>query len=109
MVYEILLVTQISKKKVDIFISTIKNKTIIKIIDDGNGFPKDLINKEKIGQPYIRTIENTDESKQGLGLGTFIGKTLLEKNFATVTFKNSDASNGAEVIIEWKNLDLKKI
>ena len=98
-----------SKKKVDIFISTIKNKTIIKIIDDGNGFPKDLINKEKIGQPYIRTIENTDESKQGLGLGTFIGKTLLEKNFATVTFKNSDVSQGAEVIIEWKNLDLKKI
>ncbi len=98
-----------SKKKVDIFISTIKNKTIIKIIDDGNGYPKDLINKEKIGQPYIRTIENTDVSKQGLGLGTFIGKTLLEKNFATVTFKNSDVSQGAEVIIEWKNLDLKKI
>ena len=98
-----------SKKKVDIFISTIKNKTIIKIIDDGNGFPKDLINKEKIGEPYIRTIENTDDSKQGLGLGTFIGKTLLEKNFATVTFKNSDVSQGAEVIIEWKNLDLKKI
>ena len=98
-----------SKKKVDIFISTIKNKTVIKIIDDGNGFPKDLINKEKIGQPYIRTLENIDGSKQGLGLGTFIGKTLLEKNFATVTFKNSDISQGAEVLIEWKNLDLKKI
>ena len=98
-----------SKKKVDIFISTIKNKTIIKIIDDGNGFPKDLINKEKIGQPYIRTLENTDESKQGLGLGTFIGKTLLEKNFAAVTFKNSDVLKGAEVNIEWNNIDLKKI
>ena len=33
-----------SKKKVDIFIITIKNKTLIKIIDDGKGFPKDLIN-----------------------------------------------------------------
>ena len=98
-----------SKKKVDIFISTIKNKTLIKIIDDGDGFPKDLINKEKIGQPYIRTIENTDVSKQGLGLGTFIGKTLLEKNFATVTFKNSDILKGAEVNIEWNNIDLKKI
>ena len=98
-----------SKKKVDIFISTIKNKTLIKIIDDGDGFPKDLINKEKIGQPYIRTLENTDVSKQGLGLGTFIGKTLLEKNFATVTFKNSDILKGAEVNIEWNNIDLKKI
>tara|TARA_A100001011_G_scaffold44062_1_gene41304 strand:- start:295 stop:1581 length:1287 start_codon:yes stop_codon:yes gene_type:complete len=101
--------SKFSKKKVDISIFTIKKKTIIKIIDDGNGFPKDLLNKEKIGQPYIRTIENTDESKQGLGLGTFIGKTLLEKNFASVTFKNSDVSQGAEVTIEWKNLDLKKI
>ncbi|MFL2897884.1 MAG: ActS/PrrB/RegB family redox-sensitive histidine kinase [Candidatus Pelagibacter sp.] len=98
-----------SKKKVDISIITIKNKTLIKIVDDGKGFPKDLINKEKIGQPYIRTLENTDESMQGLGLGTFIGKTLLEKNFATVTFKNSDVSKGAEVNIEWDNNDLKKI
>ena len=98
-----------SKKKVDIFLLTIKNKTLIKIIDDGKGFPKDLINNEKIGQPYIRTIENTDDSKQGLGLGTFIGKTLLEKNFATVKFKNSDVLKGAEVIIEWNNIDLKKI
>ena len=93
----------------NIFLSTIKNKTLIKIVDDGNGFPKDLINKEKIGQPYIRTLENTDVSKQGLGLGTFIGKTLLEKNFATVTFKNSDVLKGAEVNIEWNNIDLKKI
>ncbi len=98
-----------SKKKVDIFLLSIKNKTLIKIIDDGKGFPKDLISKEKIGEPYIRTIDNTDESKQGLGLGTFIGKTLLEKNFATVKFKNSEVSSGAEVIIEWKNIDLKKI
>ena len=87
----------------------IKNNTIIKIVDDGNGFPKDLIRKEKLGEPYIRTPDNIGESKQGLGLGTFIGKTLLEKNFATVKFKNSEDTGGAEVIIEWKNSDLKKI
>ncbi len=98
-----------SEKKVDIFLLNIKNKTLIKIIDDGKGFPKDLINKEKIGEPYIRTLDNTYDSKEGLGLGTFIGKTLLEKNFATVKFKNSEVLSGAEVIIEWNNVDLKKI
>ena len=50
-----------------------------------------------------------NSSKQGLGLGTFIGKTLLEKNYATVKFKNSKVTGGAEVIIEWKNKDLKRI
>ena len=98
-----------SNKKIDISIFNTKNSTIIKIIDDGNGFPKDLISKEKLGQPYIRTLENTDNFKQGLGLGTFIGKTLLEKNFATVKFQNSNVTGGAEVIIEWINKDLKKI
>ena len=47
-------------------------------------------------------------SKHGLGLGTFIGKTLLEKNFANINFKNSLLDGGAEVNIQWKNKDLKK-
>ena len=44
--------------------------------------------------------------KSGLGLGLFIGKTLLEKNFATVNCWNSKTRSGAEVIIRWKNKDL---
>ena len=98
-----------SKKKVEICIENIKNNTVIKIIDDGNGFPKSLINSEKLGEPYIRTFDSIDSSKQGLGLGTFIGKTLLEKNYAIVKFANSNIGDGAEVIIEWENKDLKKI
>ena len=98
-----------SKKKIDILIETEKNNTIVKIIDDGNGFPKNLIKSEKLGEPYIRTFDTVNNSKQGLGLGTFIGKTLLEKNYAIVKFKNLKESGGAEVKIEWKNSDLKKI
>ena len=41
---------------------------------------KDLIDKAKLGEPYIRTKDHKNISKYGLGLGTFIGKTLLEKN-----------------------------
>ena len=98
-----------SKNKIDIFLTSNKKSTIILIKDDGLGFPKDLIDKHSLGEPYIRTIDKENISKHGLGLGTFIGKTLLEKNFANIKFKNSFNKNGAEVLIEWDNSDLNKI
>ena len=98
-----------SKKKIEIFLSSNKTITEITIRDDGPGFPKDLIDKHRLGEPYIRTVDQANISKYGLGLGTFIGKTLLEKNFANINFKNSKVTGGAEVIIKWKNNDLKKI
>ena len=49
------------------------------------------------------------KNKIGLGLGIFIGKTLLEKNFASLQFRYSKTRGGAEVIIKWKNKDLFKI
>ena len=97
-----------SKKKIEIFLSSNKKITEITIRDDGPGFPKDLIDKHRLGEPYIRTVDQANISKYGLGLGTFIGKTLLEKNFANIKFKNSKVTGGAEVIIKWKNNDLKK-
>ena len=86
-----------------------KRRKLIGIADDGNGFPQDLISKEKLGEPYIRTVDKKNNSIIGLGLGTFIGKTLLEKNFASVKFQNSKITGGAEVIIEWRDKDLKQI
>ena len=62
-----------------------------------------------LGEPYIRTNLSADISKNGLGLGTFIGKTLLEKNFANIEFKNFINKNGAIVTITWLNSDLKNI
>ena len=41
--------------------------------------------------------------------GTFIGKNLLEKNFAEVKFENLNDNKGASVTISWLNEDLKKI
>ena len=49
------------------------------------------------------------KSNVGLGLGIFIGKTLLEKNFASLNFRNSKTRSGAEVIISWQNSDLFNI
>ena len=33
----------------------------------------------KIGEPYLKSNLTTEKSKVGLGLGLFIGKTLLER------------------------------
>ncbi len=98
-----------SKKKIEIFLNSNKKATKITIRDDGPGFPKDLIDKHILGEPYIRTIDQGNISKYGLGLGTFIGKTLLEKNFANINFKNSPETGGAEIVIKWENGDLRKV
>ena len=98
-----------SKNNIEISLASNKNDTELIIKDDGPGFPKDLIEKDKLGEPYIRTTNPEHISKFGLGLGTFIGKTLLEKNYANIIFKNTDDNGGAEVIIKWENKNLMKI
>jgi len=98
-----------SRKKIEIFLVADNNITNIAIIDDGQGFPKDLIDKHRLGEPYIRAIDHDNISKYGLGLGTFIGKTLLEKNYANISFANSKETGGAEVIIKWENKNLKLV
>ena len=57
----------------------------------------------------LKSSNVNDKSKSGLGLGIFIGKTLLEKNFASITCRNSKIRSGAEVIIKWNNKDLSNI
>ena len=98
-----------SEKKIEIFLKSNNKYTEIIIRDDGPGFPKDLIDKHRLGEPYIRTADKAHISKYGLGLGTFIGKTLLEKNFANINFKNLSNGSGAEVIIKWQNKELSII
>jgi len=98
-----------SKNEISIILMSDSKYTEIIIKDDGPGFPKDLIEKSKLGEPYIRSASEKNISKYGLGLGTFIGKTLLEKNYANISFLNSEEGKGAEVKIKWKNKDLAKI
>ena len=92
-----------------IYISVKSNNEIteISIEDDGSGYPRDILSK--IGEPYIKSSNKLDHSKSGLGLGIFIGKTLLERNKAKVICRNSKTRPGAEVIITWKNIFLKNI
>ncbi len=96
-----------SKKKIFINLKSDSEMTEITIEDDGDGYPRDILSK--IGEPYLKTSNPDDRSKTGLGLGLFIGKTLLEKNFAFLNFRNSKTRNGAEVLIKWRNKDLFNI
>ena len=96
-----------SKETIHITLKSDSEITEITIEDDGNGYPKDVLSK--IGEPYLRTKDPIDKSKTGLGLGLFIGKTLLEKNFASINCRNSKTRRGAEVIIKWNNKDLFNI
>ena len=62
-------------------------KTIVNIAisDDGSGFSKDII--DKLGEPYI------SKNNQGMGLGIFIAKNLIENMGGILNFYNSKANN----------------
>ena len=96
-----------AKNTIFITLKSDSEMTEITVEDDGIGYPRDIISK--IGEPYLKSNHSKDKSKEGLGLGLFIGKTLLEKNFATVNCINSKTRSGAEVNIRWKNRELFNI
>ena len=96
-----------AKNNIYISLKSDSETSEITIEDDGPGFPKDVLSK--IGEPYLKSIKTKDKSKSGLGLGIFIGKTLLEKNNAKLIFRNSETRGGAEIKIEWQNKNLINI
>ena len=96
-----------AKKNIYITIKSDSETSEIIIEDDGPGFSKDILSK--IGEPYIKSLRVSDNKKSGLGLGIFIGKTLLEKNYAGMLIRNSETRGGAEIKIEWANKNLLKI
>ena len=93
-----------SKSKVKISLKSDSNKIEIKINDDGPGIPDDII--KKIGEPYIKSKSIELNPNSGLGLGTFLGKTLLERQGANLSFRRNNDLGGALVIIRW---DPKKL
>ena len=96
-----------SNSFVDIILESNEKITEIKICDDGPGFSEDIFNV--LGEPYIRSENKIINSKSGLGLGTFIGKTLLERMKATVKFSRYSKTKGAMVIVKWSTKDLLSI
>ena len=92
-----------SKSKVKIDLKSDKKVIEIKINDDGPGIPEDLINK--IGEPYIKSKSKELSPNSGLGLGTFLWKTLLERQNAKLLFRRNSDLGGALTIISWSPKD----
>ncbi|MEQ9692767.1 sensor histidine kinase RegB [Shimia sp. SDUM112013] len=67
----------------------------LRIMDDGRGYPSQLIGR--IGDPFVRRRRSERDRKQrpgyeGMGLGLFIAKTLLERSGAELSFANGSDS-----------------
>lgn len=73
----------------------------VRVLDDGPGFPKDLL--DRLGEPFISTRpvpenaeEDHPEDDHGMGLGFFIAKTLLERSGGRLVAGNRPAQESAE-------------
>ena len=82
-----------------------EHNLVLIVNDDGPGFAEDII--KLIGEPYLKSRSKQITSKAGLGLGIFLGKTLLERKKAQLTFFNREDLKGAAVKITWSILDIK--
>jgi len=90
-----------SKSKVTINLSSNEKIIEIKINDDGPGIPEDII--DFFGEPYIKSKSKELKSNSGLGLGSFLGKTLLERQGAKLSFERNSGLGGALVILTWRS------
>ena len=83
------------------------NKETVEIVisDDGPGIAPDML--KRIGEPYLSRRRDEAQSPhgglhEGLGLGVFIARTLLERTGAKVSFTNRVfPDHGAVVAIVW--------
>ncbi|EBA14112.1 sensor histidine kinase RegB [Roseobacter sp. CCS2] len=91
-----------------------EDRIVVRISDDGLGFPQSVIGR--IGDPYVKRRRQSEDGArrpgyEGMGLGLFIAKTLLERSGATLKFSNSrrhghaswtgQATGGAIVEVSW--------
>ncbi len=63
----------------------------VRISDDGSGYPIQILGR--IGDPFVRKRSQPQDQVlrpeyEGMGLGLFIAKTLLERSGAEITFAN---------------------
>ncbi len=94
-----------ANKEVTIRLISDNQSLAVIINDDGPGFAEDVINL--IGEPYLKSKSKKVSGKAGLGLGIFLGKTLLERKKAQLTFFNEKILKGASVKIMWNITDIK--
>ena len=75
-----------------------EDDALVRIADDGRGFSASVLNR--IGDPFVRNRRETRSGTtrpgyEGMGLGLFIAKTLLERSSAELSF-----ANGAQDVMD---------
>jgi two-component system sensor histidine kinase RegB len=94
--------------RVDVEARWSDDEVAILIRDDGPGFSQEIF--DRLGDPFVTTRQGYDTADgdvdlskhQGMGLGFFIAKTLLERSGAAVALANrKDDGRGAVVRIAW--------
>ena len=92
-------------EQVDVTLRWTGDEISIQITDDGPGFPPQVIGR--IGDPFVRHPDSARPGYEGMGLGLFIAKTLLERSGARLSFKNlNQADGGASVRVVWPTRNL---
>ena len=91
---------QHSNKEIKVNILWSNSHIDIEIIDDGDGFKKEVL--DKIGSPYVLSTK-----KNSIGLGIFIAKNLIENIGGKMYFKNNVNANGSVVNIKLNKSILK--
>lgn len=76
-----------------------QEKITVRVMDDGRGYSNSVIGR--IGNPFVRNRRSERERQQrpgyeGMGLGLFIAKTLLERSGARLSFSNGSDSRHAK-------------
>jgi two-component system sensor histidine kinase RegB len=89
--------TQFAVREATITVSWSDDSAAIDIVDDGPGFPQQVL--ARIGEPYLSG--RTFETESHMGLGIFIAQTLLERTGARLSFANL-AEGGAQIVVEWR-------
>lgn len=110
--------------KSTVWVQTVWSEDSIRVVvsDDGPGYPSDLLGR--IGDPFLSkrksatAIDKSRPEYEGMGLGLFIAKTMLERTGAELTFTNGapdgyqlnnpsaamaamEGSTGAIVTVRW--------
>jgi len=92
---------QFARREVTVTIHWDKTNVTVEITDDGPGFPAHLLGR--LGEPYLSTRAGAENH---MGLGIFIGQSLLERSGAELTFDNL-VEGGAHVVISWNRANLE--
>jgi two-component system sensor histidine kinase RegB len=89
--------TQFAVREATITVSWSEDSAAIDIVDDGPGFPQQVL--ARIGEPYLSG--RAFETQAHMGLGIFIAQTLLERTGARLSFANLP-EGGAQIVVEWR-------